>query len=165
MKYIFTTFLISFIGLVGFGQEQVTADNTIIQTKDSLLVSSDEVISDQEELFSKIDTVIVDGKHQRIIQDSTLYALRDYSKAKKVDQLLLEELLHSGLYDTIYKDISNLKYDYVDYIDLPTDTLKARLAKLDQKTPFNIQYNESLESVIKMFLKNKREFLDRKSVV
>lgn len=161
MKYIFTTFLISFIGLVGFGQEQVTADNTIIQTKDSLLVSSDEVISDQEELFSKIDTVIVDGKHQRIIQDSTLYALRDYSKAKKVDQLLLEELLHSGLYDTIYKDISNLKYDYVDYIDLPTDTLKARLAKLDQKTPFNIQYNESLESVIKMFLKNKREFLTR----
>ena len=71
MKHIFTTLLISFTGLIGFGQEQITADNTINQTKDSLLVASEEVISDQEELFSKMDTVMVDGKHQQISLDST----------------------------------------------------------------------------------------------
>ncbi|WP_417362682.1 LysM peptidoglycan-binding domain-containing protein [Galbibacter sp.] len=161
MKYIFTTLLVSFIGLVGFGQKQLPTEISIQQAKDSLAITTADAVEEQNELFSKIDTVIVDGKHQRIIQDSSLYALKDYSEAVKVDQLLLEEFLHSGLYDTIYKDISNLNYEYIDYVDLPTDTLKARLAKLDQKTPFNVAYNESLESVIKMFLKNKREFLTR----
>lgn len=161
MKYILTTLLVSFIGLQGFGQKQIAANNPIFTAKDSLSIPALEQDAEQQELFSKIDTLLVDEKHFRIIKDTSLYALRDYSQAKDIDQMLLEEFLHSGLYDTIYKDISNLEYQPVDYIDLPTDTLKARLEILDQKTPFNIEYNESLESVIKMFLKNKRVFLTR----
>lgn len=161
MKYIFTTLLVSFIGLVGFGQQQIPENNTIEQVQDGLEIASATLVAEQNELLSKIDTIIVDGKHQRIIKDSSLYALRDYSQAVKVDQLILAEFLNARLYDTIYKDISNLDYKHIDYVDLPTDTLKARLAKLNQKSPFNIAYNESLENVIKMFLKNKRAFLTR----
>src|SRR5690606_29011506 len=161
MKYIFTTFLFSFIGLVSFSQKQLPDNQTVFQANDSILIPTSSEVEEQQGLFSNIDSVIVDGKHLRIINDTSLYALKDYSASKRVDQLLLEEFLHSGLYDTIYKDISNLEYERIDYIDLPTDTLKARLAILDQKTPFNIAYNESLENVIKMFLKNKRTFLTR----
>ena len=73
----------------------------------------------------------------------------------------MEELFSSGLYDTIYKSVSELDYEEVDYPELPTDTLKKRLAELDAKTPFNIEYNSSLESVIKSYLKNRRKHLER----
>src|SRR5690606_39667793 len=87
MKYIFTTLLVSFTGLVGFGQQQIPENNTIEQVQDSLEIASATLVAEQNELLSKIDTIIVDGKHQRIIKDSSLYALRDYSQAVKVDQL------------------------------------------------------------------------------
>lgn len=161
MKHVFTTLLISSFGLLSYGQQQISANNTSLEPKDSLMVTADDMVAEQQALLSNIDTLIVDGKHLRILKDTSLYALKDHTKAKKVDQLLLEEFLHSGLYDTIYKDISNLEFEHVDYVDLSTDTLKARLAKLNQNTPFNVEYNESLESVIKMFLKNKRGFLTR----
>jgi len=44
---------------------------------------------------------------------------------------------------------------------LDRDVLKARLAALDSKTPFNISYNPSLESVINSFLKNKKQLIER----
>ena len=51
---------------------------------------------------------------------------------------------------------SNVSYD-----ELPTEVLKERLARLDQKTPFHIEYNPVLENVIKNFLKNRRASLQR----
>ncbi|WP_317196460.1 lytic transglycosylase domain-containing protein [Robertkochia flava] len=44
---------------------------------------------------------------------------------------------------------------------LPTDTLKARLELLNQKTPFHIEYNPILESVINNYLKNRKKQLTR----
>ena len=44
---------------------------------------------------------------------------------------------------------------------LDTEVLKQRLAALNAKTPFNIAYNPSLESVINSFLKNKRDLMER----
>jgi membrane-bound lytic murein transglycosylase D len=54
-----------------------------------------------------------------------------------------------------------LSYENVEYPELPTDTLKARLEALSAKTPFNIEYNPSLENVIKSYLKNRRQSLER----
>ena len=42
-----------------------------------------------------------------------------------------------------------------------TEILKQRLAALDAKTPFNIAYKPSLESVINSFLRNKRDLMER----
>ena len=81
--------------------------------------------------------------------------------AAKVDEKWLNELYSETLFDTIYESVTELTYDPIDYPELPTDTLKARLAKLSAKTPFNIEYNPSLESVIKNYLKNRRQTLQR----
>ena len=113
-----------------------------------------------------VDTLI-DGKSQVIkqikpVHDSIIKKeFQDLEIAAEFDKKWMQELFSSGLYDTIYKSVSELKYDEVYYPELPTDTLKKRLAELDAKTPFNIEYNASLESVIKSYLKNRRKHLER----
>ncbi|MBD0831230.1 LysM peptidoglycan-binding domain-containing protein [Aestuariibaculum sediminum] len=85
----------------------------------------------------------------------------DHFLAAEIDEKWLEELYSNSLYDTVYNTVTQLDYKTVDYPELPTDTLKARLALLNAKTPFNVEYNPSLESVIKLYLKNRRELLQR----
>lgn len=87
--------------------------------------------------------------------------LEDHKLATDFDEKWLNELYSNSLFDTIYESITELKYDEVDYPELPTEVLKARLAVLNSKTPFNVEYNEALESVIKSYLKNRRQTLQR----
>ena len=61
----------------------------------------------------------------------------------------------------MYEELSNLHANAENTIDLPTDTLKVRLEKLNARTPFNIAYNTSLESVIRSFLSRKRGLMER----
>lgn len=95
------------------------------------------------------------------VKDSLIKALGDHEKALELDQKWLEELYENALFDSIYATIESLDYEEVDYPELPTDTLKARLKKLDARTPFNIEYNPALESVIKNYLKNRRKTIQR----
>ena len=110
---------------------------------------------------------IIDGKivsKQTIspVTDSLeISSIEDYQPANEIDQKWIEELYSNSLFDSIYESVSELSYENVEYPELPTDTLKARLAALSAKTPFNIEYNPSLESVIKSYLKNRRETLER----
>jgi len=87
--------------------------------------------------------------------------LEDNIYASQLDQKWLSELYSSSLYDTIYKTVRELKYDSIYYPELSTDTLKRRLIELNAKTPFNIEYNPSLESVIKNYLKNRKKSFER----
>nr|WP_223266353.1 lytic transglycosylase domain-containing protein [Gelidibacter gilvus] len=97
-----------------------------------------------------------------IVADSlSAKTIEDLQLASEIDQKWLDELYSNELFDSIYASVTDLKYDAVDYPELPTDTLKARLHKLSSKTPFNIEYNESLESVIKSYLKHRRNSLER----
>ncbi len=95
------------------------------------------------------------------VKDTLVYVAKDHPKIAQLDALWKQELYNSDLYDTIYKSVTNLTYEPVEYVDLPTDTLKARLAALNARTPFNVEYNPSLESVIKRYLKNRHEQLNR----
>jgi len=90
-----------------------------------------------------------------------LEALEDLELASRIDEKWLEELYSNTLFDTIYKSVSELDYKPVDYPELSTDTLKARLGRLNARTPFNISYNPSLESVIKNYLKYRHNSLER----
>jgi membrane-bound lytic murein transglycosylase D len=90
------------------------------------------------------------------------YDLKDQEELARQDSLWLVELYNAfPFYDTIQTDIANLDVEKTYIVDLPTDTLKARLAKLDAKSPFNIGYNPSLENVIKSFLKRRGPFIER----
>ena len=137
---------------VGYCQAQ---DSIPLQQKTT--PQSNEIISD-----TLIDGELSIFKEIKPVDDSlSIKALEDNKLAAKLDQKWLNELYDSSLYDTIYKSVSELKYDDVYYPDLPTDTLKKRLEELNAKTPFNISYNPSLESVIKSYLKNRRKSLGR----
>jgi len=101
-------------------------------------------------------------------EDSTKYNLKDHDTAARYDSLWMRELYrNAALFDDLYQEVSTQSLEVVseeeviyDY-NLPTDTLKARLARLNQKTPFNVVYNPSLENVIKSFLTRKRDLMQR----
>ena len=95
------------------------------------------------------------------IRDSSKVSLEDLPKAKTIDSLWKLELTNSDLYENMQKEIREQDYKDVVYNELPTDTLKARLAKLNARTPFNIEYNPILESVIKSYLKRNKQGMER----
>ncbi|RKR14793.1 membrane-bound lytic murein transglycosylase D [Maribacter vaceletii] len=90
------------------------------------------------------------------------YDLKDNEHAAKYDSLWMKELLETNvLFEDMYAEIENLDLDATYETEINTDSLKARLERLNQKTPFNITYNPSLENVIKSFLKRKRGLMER----
>ncbi|THD69329.1 LysM peptidoglycan-binding domain-containing protein [Robertkochia marina] len=105
----------------------------------------------------KGDTITANG----LTKKGGRYVLPDDAFAKNVDSLWLEQFYGSGMFDTIYKDIETMEFEKVADVELPTDTLKARLERLNSKTPFNIEYNPILESVINNFLKHRQKQLTR----
>jgi len=81
--------------------------------------------------------------------------------ASCVDSLWMKELGNLDIYNDISSDIKNINIDEkVDY-ELPTELLKKRLAAMDAKSPFNIEYNPGLENIIKSFLKNRKKSFER----
>ena len=110
------------------------------------------------------DTTDLNDNPLRLIKDGTgsQYHLADLPEAAKYDSLWMGELAKSAsLSLEMASEIAELDYDKTYPTALPTDTLKARLEKLNQKTPFNIAYNPSLENVIKSFLFRKRELMEK----
>lgn len=81
--------------------------------------------------------------------------------AASVDSLWIRELTSLDLYNTISDDIQNGNFDQKIDFELPTDLLKKRLAAMDAKSPFNIEYNIGLENIIKSFLKNRKRSFER----
>ncbi len=100
----------------------------------------------------------------KLIQDGAIskYDLQDLPEAAKYDSLWMEVLYESAsLSDEMLSEVTHLDYDKTYPTSLSTDTLKARLERLNQKTPFNIAYNPSLENVIKSFLFRKRDLMEK----
>jgi len=79
-----------------------------------------------------------------------------------IDNQYIKELSNTqDIFDGLASDIKNLDLDVaVDY-DLPTDVFKERLRMLDEKSPFNIEYNQQLENLVKNFLKNRKRSYER----
>lgn len=138
------------VTILGFSQIKtdsiVAVEPTVAKVKDSLI---------DRNLAKQQKTILV------VIDSLSIKNLQDVSEAAALDEKWLEELYSNSLFDTIYKTVTELEYDAVDYPELSTDTLKARLKRLNARTPFNVEYNSSLENVIKRYLKNRRETLER----
>ena len=77
-------------------------------------------------------------------------------KVQQMEKRWHNELYNNSQYDTLTFLNSNQPFEPIHYPELPTDTLKKRLAILDAKSPFNIAHNPSLESVIKRYLKTRK---------
>jgi membrane-bound lytic murein transglycosylase D len=96
--------------------------------------------------------------------DSLKVTLQDHPQAAIYDSLWLRELrMASRSFPEMYKEIQAVATDslLVQTDTISTEVLKERLRLLDEKTPFNISYNPSLERVIKHFLTNRRGLMQR----
>lgn len=93
--------------------------------------------------------------------DSLELILNDYERAMELDSVWRTQLVdqnYSQRLESVIKDSLDRKKIITD---VPTEVLKERLAALNAKTPFNIEYNESLESVIGYFLRREKEGTER----
>ncbi len=94
-------------------------------------------------------------------KDSLIYDLKDESVARTADSLWMKELYDSSRFEEVYGSIVNEVVESVEYEELPTDLLKQRLEELNARTPFNVEYNPSLEKIIKHYLKNRRRSMTK----
>lgn len=152
LKYIFTLSIL-FVSVGSFAQE--TPEKRV--EKANFRVQIFEKPSSSEIILTEPDPEFRDKLPiSALIKDSVAVNLQDLPRAAEIDSLWKLQLLNSSLFDTIQKSIHEQDYSDVVYKDLPTDTLKARLEKLNSRTPFNIEYNPILESVIKSYLKRNK---------
>ena len=133
-------------------------DSTQEEEKDSIMLQK------EEEGVIAVSNIKIDGQLMALeTHEDGKFKLRDLEEAWRYDSLWLNEL-HSNaeLFSDMLLEVQNGPgQDSIFVVDLPTDTLKARLARMNEKTPFNITYNSSLESVIKSFLTRRRDLMQR----
>lgn len=147
------TFLLACFCLLVFSGYSQTKIDSITKKQPVVVITQDSVIDGR---------LITPQKNIPVVVDSLgIKNLQDLPEAAELDEKWLEELYSNSLFDTIYKSVTELKYEPVYYPELSTDTLKARLKRLNARTPFNVEYNKSLESVIKNYLKHRRSSLER----
>lgn len=162
-----------------FQNQKKKVNDTVVTTniavaKDSIVNTTltGEVIQDsiQTQAAQKIDRITVPNTvgHNKADLSSTRIpadfekGLTDHPTLAQLDERWKQELFNSNLFDSIYPVITKHDYSKIEYIaDLPTDTLKRRLEELNARTPFNVEYNPGLESVIKSYLKNRHQSMTR----
>ena len=91
-------------------------------------------------------------------------SLRDLDEAARYDSLWMKELHdYAALFDDMYDEVTELALDttVVETKLVNTQELKERLVLLNEKTPFNIAYNPSLENVINSFLVRRKDLMER----
>ena len=94
-------------------------------------------------------------------KDTVIYTIEDHPYAQKADSLWLKELFDTSRFSEAYDVVTNEDLEPVEYKELSTSVLKQRLEELNARTPFNVEYNPSLENVIKHYLKNRRKTLQK----
>ena len=93
--------------------------------------------------------------------DSLKTTFVNHSTSNCIDERWLSELASTELSDNMFSDIASIDIDSEVSYDLSSELLKKRLAKMDAKSPFNIEYNQALENTIKAFLKNRTKAFER----
>jgi membrane-bound lytic murein transglycosylase D len=141
------TILLLFTVFIGLSQDNLEKNKKAVtdSTKQVVLASNYQYQIDT----LKIDSTLITGKN---------VALIDYQEASEFDKKWMESFVNSSIdsmllvnpQDTIGKIVID---------SFSTELLKGRLANLDSNTPFHVEYNPSLEKIIKHYLKNRPETL------
>jgi membrane-bound lytic murein transglycosylase D len=129
-------FCITFFLCFSTGFSQISTDTLEIETLEDtqLLIMSDSL------LLQKIDSL----------------SMKFHKEATLIDSLWLNEMIKSPLYDTVQYVMADDEILTTELVELPTELLKERLQDLNSKTPFNIEYNTSLEQVIRTYLSRRK---------
>lgn len=156
-------FLMLLLSIAAFAQDVKTEEKN--QEEQENGKTGDTIRLPEQDFFLLLDSDDVDFANRvpihKILKDSLVFALLDNPDAAAIDSLWQQELFESSLYMDLRDSLLNQEYNEVVFDDLPTDTLKLRLQKLNAKTPFNIEYNPLLENVIKSYLKRNKQGMER----
>jgi membrane-bound lytic murein transglycosylase D len=123
-------------------------------------------VNAQEKKIDTISFVVIDKALVPIVtfqeeeKNDEIVVVKNYADYEKsVDSLWLETMYSSPLYDPTLLSVSDVasKISFAD-IELSTELLKIRLEELNQKTPFNLEYNPELERLIKSYLKTRSNY-------
>jgi len=120
------------VSVAGFAQDSVTADNTIVKPE--------------------IKLSFLDSLKSTFIRHDEMAC---------VDSLWMQEMANTDLFENMQDDLRKINPDEDVDFSLSTDLLKERLAALDAKSPFNIEYSKGLENIIKSYLKNRPRSYER----
>lgn len=93
--------------------------------------------------------------------DSLKATFVNHNTSNCIDERWMAELSNDQIFEEMLSDVTETDIDSLVTYDLSTEVLKKRLAHLDSKSPFNIEYTPALENVIKAFLKNRKGSLER----
>ena len=128
---------IAFLLVCTIGFSQIKTDSLEIIT-----------IEDTQEMLVMSDSLV--------LQKIDSLSMKFNKEATLIDSLWLNEMIKSPLYDTVQFVMADDEILTTELVELPTELLKERLADLNSKTPFNIEYNTSLEQVIKSYLSRRK---------
>lgn len=120
------------VSVAGFAQDSVTADNTIAKPE--------------------IKLSFLDSLKSTFIRHDEMAC---------VDSLWMQEMANTDLFENMQEDLLRINPDEDVDFSLSTELLKERLAALDAKSPFNIEYSKGLENIIKAYLKNRPRSYER----
>ena len=113
----------------------------------------------QESIVNPLNNTVIEFKTSYL--DSMKAKFKKDKMAIRVDSLWLKDITNLDLYNNLSADIININIDEKVDFELPTALLKSRLKEMDAKSPFNIEYNQGLENIIKSFLKNRKRSFER----
>lgn len=169
MKLGCKTFITGVFALLGFVCLAQESDSTLQVTPEKLDIPAitkvkDSMVAKDVEGQINLPKVTLDGEvgAQNEVRAPKIN-LGDLNEARQYDSLWLRELYkNKEAFVEMYAALQQDDDEELEVLtELPTDTLKARLARLNEKTPFNIAYNPSLENVIKSFLTRKKGLMQR----
>jgi membrane-bound lytic murein transglycosylase D len=112
------------------------------------------------------ETVIKDSITKPIVKLSYLDSIKKTfvvdATTDCIENQYIKELTSSQeIFDGLLTDIKTLDLNVPVDFELPTEVFKERLSLLDEKSPFNIDYNPQLENLVKSFLKNRKRSYER----
>tara|TARA_R110002072_G_scaffold22615_1_gene79396 strand:+ start:230083 stop:231669 length:1587 start_codon:yes stop_codon:yes gene_type:complete len=151
--------LLFILGCLVVNAQEEIPNETVTSKSDTLTKVHIQIVDSiaVQQVSGDLPTTVVATK----VKDTMVFALEDMANARKYDSIWLQELYNSELFEEVYGSITNQTYEPVEYEELPTALLKQRLEELNARTPFNVEYNPSLESVIRGYLKNRRRTMGR----
>lgn len=148
------TIILVLVSFLGFSQKNLIDKDSILVVNDSLLKVPNDSVELAGKYEIKIDTLKIDTT---LIAGKSI-ALIDYQKASEFDKKWME-LWRNSLIDSSLLVLPEDTIGKIVIDTFATKLLKERLAILNSKSPFNIEYNPSLEKIIKHYLKNRSETL------
>jgi membrane-bound lytic murein transglycosylase D len=95
------------------------------------------------------------------VLDSLKNTFVKHNQLATIDSLWMKELSNEELSEIQFDAVENFNPDTPVDFEFSTELFKERLKKLDDKSPFNIEYNIGLENIVKGFLKNRKKTHER----